>query len=214
MEKGSVPFRLDVSKTALVIVDMQNDFVRVGAPLELRLCRSIIPNVKKILNSCRKLNMPIVYLKFVGGPKETLIWTWSPQLYPDQKCCWKHHKRYYEDIKKEAEVTDIIEELYPEQNDILVEKYSYGGFYDTNLHTILQAHQIEHIIVVGCATPICVDDTVTGAFDRQYKVHLVSDATGSFSDEFHAISLKKIGMKYARIATTSELLEELGTSRS
>ncbi|GAH82178.1 unnamed protein product, partial [marine sediment metagenome] len=148
MEKESVPFRLDVSKTALVIVDMQNDFVRVGAPLELQLCRTAIPNVKRVLDGCRKCNMPIIYLKFIGGPKETLIWTWSPQLLPDQKCCWKNHCRYYKDIKKEAGASDIIEELYPEESDLIVEKYSYGGFYDTNLHTILQAHQIEHLILV------------------------------------------------------------------
>jgi nicotinamidase-related amidase len=214
MEKAAVPFGLDVSKTALVIVDMQNDFVRVGAPLELPLCRAAIPNVKKVLDACRKRGMPIVFLKFIGGPKKTLIWTWSPQLLPDQKCCWKNHRRFYKDIKKEAGASDIIEELSSEADDLFVEKYSYGGFYDTNLHTILQAHQIEYLVVVGCATPICVDDTVTGAFDRQYKVCLVSDATGSFSEEFHSNSLKRIAMKYGRVLTTAELLDELRASRS
>ena len=106
-------------------------------------------------------------------------------------------------------MSDIIEELYPEPGDEIVEKYSYGGFYNTNLHSILQAHHIDYIIIFGAATPICVDDTVTGAFDRQYKVLLVSDATGTFDETFHKNSLRLIGMKYGRVVTTEELLDEM-----
>lgn len=209
MQNQDIPFKLEIDKTALIVVDMQNDFVRVGAPLELSLCRNAIPNVKRVIDVCREREIPIIYLKFVAGPKETLIWTWSPQLLPETKCCWKNYRRYYDDIKKEAEVSDVIEELYPNETDLIVEKYSYGGFYDTNLHTILQALQVENLIITGCATPICVDDTVTGAFDRQYKVFLISDATGSFSEKFHQNSVERIGMKYGRVMTTDELIHEV-----
>ena len=106
-------------------------------------------------------------------------------------------------------MSDIIKELYPEPVDEIVEKYSYGGFYDTNLHSILEAHQIEYTIILGAAPPICIDDTVSGAFDRQYKVLLISDATGSFDEEFHKNSLRRIAIKYGRVLTTQELLAEM-----
>jgi nicotinamidase-related amidase len=203
-----VPFRLRPGSAALVVVDMQNDFVREGAPMELSLCRAAVPNARRVIEACRAGGIPIVYLKFIAGPKESLIWTWSPKLVPEVKCCWKNHRRSYAN-GMEAEVTDIIEELYPKPGDYIVEKYSYGGFYETNLHSILLACHASDLIILGCATPFCVDDTVTEAFNRQYRVFLVSDATGSFDEEFHRNSLRRIGMKYGRILTTEELLEEM-----
>lgn len=212
-EQTMIPFKMEVDKTALIVVDMQNDFVREGAPMYLPSCLEAIPNVKRIITACREAQIPVVYLKFIAGPEETLIWTWSPQLVPEVKCCWKSHKRYYEDIKKEAEVSDIVEELYPEPGDKIVEKYSYGGFYDTNLHSILQARHVAYTIILGAATPFCIDDTVTGAFDRQYKVLLVSDATATFDPKFHKNSLERIAMKYGRVLTTDEFLDELEAAR-
>jgi len=204
-----VPFKLRKDAAALIVVDMQNDFVREGAPMELSLCRAVIPNAKLIIDGCHERGIPVVYLKVIAGPKESLIWTWSPTLVPEVKCCWKNHRRSYQDVKGEAEVTDIVEELSPKPGDYIVEKYSYGGFYETNLHSILLACHVSDLIVMGCATPFCVDDTVSEAFNRQYKVFLVSDATGSFDEEFHRNSLRRIGMKYGRVLTTQELLVEM-----
>jgi nicotinamidase-related amidase len=132
---------------------------------------------------------------------------------PPQKCCWKHRKRYCEDIGKEAEASDIIEELYPEPTDYIVEKYGYNGFYNTNLEAILQANHIEYLVVFGALTPICVDDTIAGAFERQFKVLAVSDAMGTFDAEFHKSSLRMINMKYGRVLTTEEFLKELAEAK-
>lgn len=204
-----VPYTLRRDRSALIVVDMQNDFVRQGAPMELPSCRAAIPNAKRIIDACRKQGIPIVYLKFIAGPKESLIWTWSRKLVPEVKCCWKNHKRSYSDIESEAEVTDIVAELAPRPGDFIVEKYSYGGFYETNLNSILVACHAGDVIVLGAATPFCVDDTVTGAFDRQYRVFLVSDATGSFDEEFHRNSLRRIAMKYGRVLSTADIIREI-----
>ena len=212
-EQKNVPYTMEIEKTAVLVVDMQNDFVRVGAPMSLQSCRDAIPYAKKIIDACREVKMPVIYLKFITGPKETLVWTWSPQEYPPVKCCWKHHKRYYEDIDKEAEVSDIIEEIYPEPEDYIVEKYGYNGFYNTNLEAILLANHIEYIVVFGALTPICVDDTIAAAFERQFKVLAVSDAMGTFDPEFHKTSLRMINMKYGRVLNTEEFLKELAEAK-
>jgi len=200
---------MKIDKTAVIVVDMQNDFVREGAPMSLPSCRKVIPNAKRVIDACRGAKIPIIYLKFIAGPKETLIWTWSPRLLPNEKCCWKNHKRYYPDIKKEAEASDIIEEIYPEPGDPIIEKYGYNGFYNSNLENVLRAHQIEYVIVFGALTPICVDDTIAGAFERQLKVLAISDAMGTFDEKYHENSLRRIAMKYGRVLTTDELLDEL-----
>ena len=210
MAEAQVPFILDPKKGALVVVDMQNDFVRKGAPFFLQGCNDAIPNVQKVLQACRKAQVPVVFLKFTAGPEQTLIWTWSKPLHPPDKACWKGCRRFYEEIQKEAEGHDIIDELYPQGEEAIVEKYSYGGFFDTNLQTVLQARGVSQLIIVGCAAPFCIDDTVTGAFDRQYQNFVVSDAIGYFDKEFLENSLRRISMKYGRVLTTKQLLAEMG----
>jgi len=210
MAETQVPFTLDPNRAALVVVDMQNDFVRKGAPFFLEGCNEAIPNVQKVLEACREMQVPVVFLKFTAGPEQTLIWTWSKPLHPPDKACWKGGRRFFEETQKEAEGHDIIDELYPREGEAIVEKYSYGGFFETNLQTVLQARGVEQLIIVGCAAPFCIDDTVTGAFDRQYRNFVVSDAIGYFDREFLDNSLRRISMKYGRVLTTKELLVELG----
>jgi nicotinamidase-related amidase len=210
MAEKEDPFTLEVRKAALVVVDMQNDFVRRGAPFYLKGCNEVIPKVQQVLQASRGVRIPVIFLKFTAGPKETLIWTWSKPIHAEEKACWKNCSRYYEDIRKEAEGHDIIEELCPLGGEATVEKYSYGGFYETNLHTLLQARHVQQLIIVGCAAPFCIDDTVTGAFDRQYQNFVVSDAIGYFDKEFLANTLRRIAMKYGRVLTTKELLAEIG----
>ena len=83
-----------------------------------------------------------------------------------------------------------------------------GGTFDCSLR--LQARHAEQLIIVGCAAPFCIDDTVTGAFDRQYRNFIVSDAIGYFDKEFLENSLRRIAMKYGRFLTTEQLLAEMG----
>ena len=70
------------SNPALLIVDMQNDFVRQGAPLEVPQARDSLPLHRRLIEACRANEAPIVYTKFLAGPKRTLIWEWSPVLAP------------------------------------------------------------------------------------------------------------------------------------
>ena len=210
MAEIQVPFTLDPNKAALVVVDMQNDFVRKGAPFFLQGCNDAIPNVQKVLQACRETQIPVVFLKFTAGPEQTLIWTWSKPLHLPDKACWKGCRRFYEETQKQEEGHDIIDELYPQEGEAIVEKYSYGGFFETNLQTVLQARGAKQLIIIGCAAPFCIDDTVTGAFDRQYQNFVVSDAIGYFDKEFLKNSLRRIAMKYGRVLTTKELLAEMG----
>ena len=138
-----------------------------------------------------------------------LVTSAAAPLRPDTKACWKGEHRFYEEIGREAEGHDVIDEIHPQPNEHIVEKYSYGGFYETNLHSVLRAEGVSQLIVVGCAAPFCIDDTVTGAFDRQYQVFVASDGIGYFDKDFHSSSLRRIGMKYGRVLTTDELLAQL-----
>jgi nicotinamidase-related amidase len=72
----------------LVIVDMQNDFVRVGVPLEVPDARATIPAQRRLIDAFRVVDRPVIFTRFLGGPKPTLMWNWSPVMARPVCCCW------------------------------------------------------------------------------------------------------------------------------
>jgi nicotinamidase-related amidase len=194
---------------ALVVVDMQNDFVRVGAALEVPEARETITVQRELIAFCRRREIPIVYTKFVAGPGRTLIWEWSPMLAPPLCCCWKGRHRYYSDVGKALDCTDIIEEIYPEPTDPIVEKFGYGAFHNTNLDDLLKARHVESLLITGTVTHICVEETAREALKRGYKTTIVSDAVSSYMPDLHAATLKNFGMKFGWVSTAKEVAEDL-----
>jgi nicotinamidase-related amidase len=91
----SRPFKIDPSRTALIVMDMQNDFVRVGSPLEAPDARAPIEPIHRTIDLFHRLKRPVVSTRFIVGPKETLLWKWSPQLYPQVNCCRPGFMRRY-----------------------------------------------------------------------------------------------------------------------
>ncbi len=106
-----IVFELRPDSTALVVVDMQNDFVRVGAPLEVPDARETIDVHRELLEWFRSRRRPIVFTRFNAGPAPTLMWKWSPVIAPPTRCCWPGIHRTYGDVAGEREtVTQICVE--------------------------------------------------------------------------------------------------------
>lgn len=194
---------------ALVVVDMQNDFVRVGAPLEVPTSRETIAAHQDLLARCRSLRVPVIYTKFVAGPGRTLIWEWSPMLAPPICCCWPGHRRFYPDVGRELDCADIVEELYPQPGEPVVEKYGYGAFHNTNLDDLLRARHVESVLVTGTVTQVCVEETAREAFHRGYRTTMVADAVSSWLPDLHEATLKNFAMKFGWVSSAKEVLEEL-----
>jgi len=195
---------------ALVVVDMQNDFVRVGAALEVPDARKTIDAHRLLLDAFRARKRPVVYTKFLTFPKPILLWEWSPQALPDTKCCWKGHKRFYPDVGREEECTDVIDELVRAPGDPIIEKYCYGAFHGTPLAQTLQFLGVETLVVTGTVTQICVEETARQAFHHGYPTTLVSDAVSSFAPDLHAATLKNFASKFGWVSTAAEVVDGLG----
>ncbi len=181
-----------LSRPALVVVDMQNDFVRVGAPLEVTDARATIPAHRTLLD-----------------PGYTLLWEWSPQCRPLTRCCWKGHRRFYPDVGKELDCTDIIQEIYPEPDDVIIEKFWYGAFHGTPLADLLRERGVESLLITGTVTQICVEETAREAFHHNFKTTLVSDAVSSYVPDLHAATLKNFAMKFGWVESSENLLKLL-----
>ena len=198
-----------LSRPALVVVDMQNDFVRVGAPLEVADARATISAHRALLDAFRRRGFPVVYTKFITWPGYTLLWEWSPQCRPPTRCCWKGHPRFYPDVGKELDCTDIIQEIYPEPDDVVIEKFGYGAFHGTPLADLLRGRGVESLLITGTVTQICVEETAREAFHHNFKTTLVSDAVSSYVPDLHAATLKNFAMKFGWVESSENLLKLL-----
>ena len=195
--------------SALIIVDMQNDFVRTGAPLEVPDARKTIPSNQALISAFRKRNLPVVYTKFISYPHYYLLWDWSPQCAPPTKCCWKDHERAYGDIQGRRQCTDIIDELKPLAADVIIEKYGYGAFHETPLEKILRSFGLNSVVITGTVTQICVEETAREAFHHGFRTTVVEDAVSSFAPDLHAATLKNFAMKFGWISDSDTIVSKL-----
>lgn len=198
-------------KSALIIVDMQNDFVRVGAPLEVPAARDTIRNNQALIQAFRKRSLPVIFTKFLSRPHYYLLWDWSPQCAPPTKCCWKGHERTYSDIGGRRQCADIIDELKPLEHDIIIEKYGYGAFHDTALEKIIRSSGLNSVVITGTVTQICVEETAREAFHYGFRTTVVEDAVSSFAADLHAATLKNFAMKFGWVAKSDAILSGIAS---
>jgi nicotinamidase-related amidase len=206
----SLPFEIDPSRSALIVVDMQNDFVRVGAPLEVPDARDTIEPIRRTIELFRRLGRPIVFTRFIAGPKETLLWKWSPEIRPPVNCCKPGFMRRYGDAGGELDCIAVIDELRVEPGDYVVDKYWYGAFFRTNLHDILLSEHVDTVAVCGTVTQICVEETARQAFHLGLKTVMLSDGVSSYDPEIHAATLKNFARKFGMVLDSKALAAMMG----
>lgn len=202
-------FPIRSATAALIVVDMQNDFVRVGAPLEVPDSRATIAPIRDTIALFRRLGRPVIFTRFIAGPEETLLWTWSPELRPPVSCCRPGHRRTYGDAKGELDCVAVIDELPVQPGDYVVDKYGYGAFHRTNLTDILRAVRADTVVVCGTVTQICVEETARQAFHEGLKTVVLSDGVSSFDPAMHAATLKNLAHKFGRVMDARTLAAEI-----
>lgn len=200
------PFEIERDRCALLVVDMQNDFVRAGAPLEVASARDTFDPINDLIRTARSHGIPVIFTRFVAGPAYSLVWEWSPMLGPEVKCCWPGHLRQYDDSETAVDAADIVDDLDREPHDIVVDKNGYDAFFRTNLVDHLKSFNRDMIVVAGTVTQICVEDTAKGGFRNGYRVAVASNAVSSFDDELHLASLRGFEMKYGRVLRSEEII--------
>lgn len=207
----SVPFPLRPHRQALLIVDMQNDFVREGAPQEVPDARATVYVLQRLMAGFRKAQRPVFFTRFITGPERTLMWAFSPECTDEQRSCWPGHRRSYLDRSEELEGPAIIDELTPLPGDVIIDKFGYNAFHNSHLADSLHAHGVEQVVVTGTVTQICVEDTVRGGFHHNLEMVVAEDAVASFDPELHSASLRSMAMKYARVVSSKTVLDALGS---
>lgn len=190
------PLPLSLAKTALVIIDMQRDFLEpggFGASLgnDVSLLRSTIEPCRKLLAAARGAGVMVVHtreghLSDLSDAPPAKLERGKPELRigslgPMGRILIRGEPGH-----------EIIPELAPVAGELVIDKPGKGAFYATDLGSELQARGIETLLVCGVTTEVCVHTTVREGNDRGYKCAVISDACGSYFPEFHAIGLRMI----------------------
>jgi nicotinamidase-related amidase len=122
----------------------------------------------------------------------------------------RNFKRSYKDVSGELECTDIVEELYPEPQDYVFEKYNYSCFRNSPLKDILLGNHCDALIVTGTVTHLCVGDTVHDGAQEHFKVLVASDGVSSYCDLQQKAALERFQTKYGVVETSAEIVKRFG----
>jgi nicotinamidase-related amidase len=170
---------LPPDKTALLVVDMQNDFVKEGGSLPVESAKETIPKLWALIKNARKNGVIICYTQDtqVEEDKEFAIWP---------KHCVKGTKGW-----------EIIDELKPEDGEMVFEKNRYDGFYETSLeHYLSHVWHIENLIITGTVSNICVAHTAASAGLRWYRIVVPATGISALTEFDQALTLRQISLLY------------------
>jgi len=206
---SEVPFTPDGSAAALLVIDLQNDFVRAGAPQEVPDARATLPAVKALLDACRDHGLPVIFTRYTAGPRASHLAWFSPECSPPTRSCWPGVTRRYRDRPDLLEGHRIVDEVAPLPGEVVVDKYGYGSFHNTVLEDALRAARAAQVWVVGTVTQICVEETVREGFQRGFEMVVAADGVSSFDDELHRATLRNLAHKFAVVSDTAALMKTM-----
>jgi ureidoacrylate peracid hydrolase len=180
------PISIDTARTAVIVVDMQNDFGSKGGMFERAgidisgIQRAVAPTAR-VLDVARRAGIKIVYLKMAYLPDLSDLGTADSvnrvrhlQLGVGQKVTAPDGTESRVLIR-DTWSSEILSDLKPRADDTVIYKTRFSGFYKTDLDDRLQASGVKHLIITGCTTSICVESTVRDAMFRDYLCVLLSD---------------------------------------
>ena len=171
--------RLPAGRTAVIVVDMQNDFVKLGGTLVVPDAAATIGHIQQLLTAARAKHVPVAYTQdtHYAGDLEWKIW---PEHCRADSWGWK-----------------IIDELQPQAEDLVCQKSRYDGFYGTSLdHYLTRVWQVEHLVIVGTVASICVLHTAASAGLRWFHVVGPADGMSALTDFDQALTLRQISWLY------------------
>jgi nicotinamidase-related amidase len=171
-------------KKVLIVVDMINDFVT--GKLGSDRAQKIVPNILALITKAKKQGIPVIYLRDSHTPDDKELGIWG------------------EHAMKGTHGSEIIPELKPEKNDLVIEKKWYSAFVDTQLPDILKRLGADTIIFTGVSTDICVQNNVAPAYFSGYTTIVPRDCTASIDEASYEFSLKYMKNIFGTQITTSD----------
>jgi nicotinamidase-related amidase len=208
--------RIDPSKTALIVVDMQNDFVAPGAPMEVPAGRAMLPHLQRALACCRERGIPVIYTAHVfrAGGCDLGRFADDPN---------------HGSIAQGKALVDgtpgvaIFPTIAPRPGEVVIRKLRYSAFYGTDLEIVLRGLGVTRVVITGVTTENCCHATARDALFRDFRVVFLSDATatrdypdlgygGMTADEVHRATLVILAASTADVITTEAFVARVASA--
>jgi ureidoacrylate peracid hydrolase len=205
---GSLRDKVDPHHSALIVIDMQNDFCARGGLVDkggrdVTAVEQMARQLPSLISGAREAGVRVIFVRSVYTTDDNryLSDVWLEQAarkqgggYTQTPVCrdnsWEGD--YYGDVR-------------PQPGDIVVTKHRYNAFHKTDLDTILRANGVRTIVVTGVSTNVCVESTVREGFINDYYVVLVRDGTAAYSSEEHETTVRNIDRFFGEVSTIDEL---------
>lgn len=210
--KSLPEFELSPKDTAFIIIDMQyldahRDY-GMGAEAKAlgtsenfdyfftRIEELLIPNIQKVQKACRERGVEVIFVRIAS-------------LVNDCRDVSEVHKRIKLFAPANSKEAEILEEIRPLDNEIVISKGCSGAFNGSNLDQILANMGLKNLIFCGVATNYCVETTVRDAGDRDYNCILLHDASAGFTPEQDQMAFQVLNETYAKVKSTDEVLQQI-----
>lgn len=177
---------LPAAKSAVIVVDMQNDFVMPGGSLVVPAAEATVPHIQRLLAAARRAGVHVAYTQdtHFEGDLEWQIW---PEHCRQGTWGWQ-----------------IVDALAPQPGDLVEQKSRYDGFYDTSLdHYLSRVWKVEHLVIVGTVASICVLHTAASAGLRWFHVVVPADGVSALTTFDQALTLRQVSWLYTGSVTKS-----------
>ncbi|MFC1784889.1 cysteine hydrolase family protein [Candidatus Neomarinimicrobiota bacterium] len=182
--------RLEIQKSALLILDMQDFFHNESSHAFVPSAKAIIKPIKSLANLFISNKLPVIITKHINT-----------------KANAKQMDAWWRDIlKEESEFSQLIADFDIPQAELTI-KSQYDAFYNTNLNDILQKNNIIQVIVTGVMTHLCCETTARSAFARGYDVFFPIDGTATYNEDFHNATLTNLAHGFANITLIENLIQ-------
>ncbi|MDO6710805.1 cysteine hydrolase [Aliiglaciecola sp. 2_MG-2023] len=194
------------ARTALCIVDVQNDFASPDGllgqfGLDMSVLQPAIENIQKLVASARSKGIAVIFV----GLKTTE---------QDDSPAWQEWMtRQGRDAKAESAICRADTSgmdfygIQPQDGDVVIYKTRYSAFFNTQLDEVLTQKQLDTLVFCGVTTECCVESSVRDAFHHDYHAIVVTDGCGAYEPELHDASLRAMAINFALLSDTQSILK-------
>lgn len=194
-------------RTAHIIIDLQNGFMEVGAPVEVPTARAIVPNVNRISHAMRAAGGSNIFLRYTHDPDEPMRWSVSREMLSGPfgasvRSAFTARSHFWQ----------LHDSLHRDPSDQVIDKTRFSAFIPgtCKLHEVLKEKELDTIVISGTLTNCCCESTARDAMQMNYRVIVVSDANAALSDATHNATLDNMAALFADVRSTDDVIEMIG----
>ncbi len=197
LQPKQIPWVIDRDKVVLLMMALQNDFVIPSGKLAIPEAHEQIPRIKKMLNECREMNIPVIHViqEFKQGINITpRLFEIIPSLASDG-------------LKEGSKGAKIYSEFSPLPGEPIIQKMVYSGFYMTQLDSAIRSVNRDTIILCGTVTNVCILATAFEGFFKGFKILVAEDLCSSWNKNLHHASIEIIKSVIGRVMSSENIID-------